>query len=402
MAKRRSTIGKKGKHGREDIEIAVEKVAERRKKKIMIVAVIVILAIIIVSMFYFFIYLNQDEEKDVLTAETPHKEGFPNEEIIYEFTVYNPSKESDVFSTLVSGLPSDWVVSLPSPISLEGKKLKHEQFSIKPSAETALNKTYSFLLEVTSGNTQQTYTVKYSLTIYFTTYGVELLCYNNSHYADPGRSTYYAIMVKNTGNNLDTITVSYQESHLPNNWSISFDINSINVTGLGTEVIICNITTHSDTPKGRYDIDIIATSSSGKNASIRVNTSLIKDFEEKMLEINDKARVNYIGALTDGMIFDTSYFEVANNSDYPKTEDFSMRSFYEPLGMFVGDSDPDPSDKYGGMIEGFWKGVIGMKMNETKVVRIPPEMAYTKPGYEEHALYGKTLIFEITVVSIDS
>jgi FKBP-type peptidyl-prolyl cis-trans isomerase 2 len=79
-----------------------------------------------------------------------------------------------------------------------------------------------------------------------------------------------------------------------------------------------------------------------------------------------------------------------------------MRSFYEPLKMFVGDTDPDPSDDYGGMIEGFWEGVIGMKMNETKVVRIPPEKAYTRPGYESHALYGKTLIFEITVVSIDN
>jgi hypothetical protein len=402
VEKRRNTIGKKGKHGREDFEIPVEKVAERRKKKIMIVAVVVILAIIIASLFFFFIMLQQeDEEKDVLTADTPHNEGFPNEEIIYEFTVYNPSKESDVFSPLVSGLPSDWVVSLPSPISLEGKKLKHEEFSITPSS-TALNKTYSFLLNITSGNTQQTYTVKYSLTIYFTSYGVELLCYNNSHDADPGRSTYYAIMVKNTGNQLDKITLSYKESHLPNNWSISFDINAINVTGLGTEVIICNITTHSNTPKGRYDIDIIATSSSGKNASIRVNTSLVKDFKEKMLEIGDKDQVNYIGILTDGMIFDTSYFEVANNSDYPKTEDFTMRSFYEPLKMFVGDTDPDPSDDYGGMIEGFWEGVIGMKMNETKVVRIPPEKAYTRPGYESHALYGKTLIFEITVVSIDN
>ncbi len=70
--------------------------------------------------------------------------------------------------------------------------------------------------------------------------------------------------------------------------------------------------------------------------------------------------------------------------------------------MYVNDTDPDKSDEYGILIEGFWKGVIGMKANETKMVRIPPEKAYTKPGFESHALYGKELIFEITVASIDN
>jgi hypothetical protein len=395
MAKRRSTIGKKGKHGREDFEIAIEKVAERRKKKILMVAVIVvILVIIIASLYYFFIYLNGDEEeKDVLTTDTPHNGGFPNEEIIYEFTVYNPSKESDVFSPLVLDLPSDWVVSLPSPIPLDSNELKHEQFSIKPSALTALNKTYPFLLKVTSGNTQQTYTVEYSLTIYLTSYGVELLCYNNSHHADPGRSTHYAIVVKNTNNNLDTITLSYNEAHLPNNWSISFEFNPINVTGLSAEVVICNITTHSNTSKGRYDIDIIATSSGGESASVRVNTSLIKDFEDEITKSGDKVQVNYIGTFTDGVIFDTSFFDVANNSDYPKVEDFVIRASYEPLKVYVGAEDPDESDQYIQVIPGFWEAVPGMKVDETKVVRIPSEKGYGD---------GMTRIFEITVVSIDN
>jgi hypothetical protein len=395
MAKRRSTIGKKGKHGREDFEIAIEKVAERRKKKILMVAVVVVISVIIIaSLYYFFIYLNQDEEeKDVLTTDTPHNKGFPNEEIIYEFTVYNPSKESDVFSPLVSGLPSDWNMSLPSTIPLESKEFKQEQFSVTPLPKTAINKTYLFLLNVTSGNTQQTHTVEYTLTIYQASYGVELLCYNNSHDADPGRSTHYAIVVKNTGNGLDAMTLTYNESHLPNNWGVSFELNPVNVPGLSAEVVICNITTFSNTSKGRYDIDISATSGDGKSATIRVNTSLIKDFGEEIVKSGDKVQVNYIGTFTDGVIFDTSYFEVANNSDYPKTEGFTLRPTYEPLKMYIGPSDPEPEDDYIQVIPGFWEGALGMKVDETKVVRVPSEK-----GYRD----GKTRIFEITLVGINN
>lgn len=400
MAKRRSTIGKKGKHGREGIGIVIDKAARRRKKRLMIiVTVIVILALILASVYYFFIYLPKPEkEKEVLTTDTQHNEGYPNDQILFGFTLYNPDKEPDVFSPLVSGLPSDWEMSLPNTVTVESKRSKDEDFSITPSPKTALNRTYSFMLNVTSGNTQHTYTLEYQLTVLQALYGVELLCYNNSHHADPGRSTYYAITVKNIGNAEDTITLSYNESHLPNNWSISFESVTLDIPGLSSEVVICNITTFSNSSKGRYDIDIIATSSSGKIAKIWLNTSLIKDFGDETVKSGDKIQVNYIGTLTDGVIFDTSYFEVANNSDYPKSETFSMRHSYEPLKVQVSDSDPDENDHYTTVIVGFREGVIGMKVDETNVVRIPPEKGYTN---EIHHLYGLTLIFEITIVSID-
>jgi flagellar basal body-associated protein FliL len=511
MAKRRSDIGKKGKHGREGFEIDLAETTKRSKKTLLImVTIIVVIVLILASLYYFFIYSEEpEEEKEVLTTDSLHEGGYPNETVVFMFTIYNPKDEDDVFGPMVSGLPSDWEVDMPSTIPLEGKKSKEEQFSIRPSLATGLNRTYHFILNVTSANTQRTYTLEFEITVFellidveitsdahhkavypngnisynFTiynpndfvdvfwpsifglpsdweitipnnvsvggnttnedqfflvpssetalnetysfwlsvtsghtqrpyfyqynltvsqTYGFELLCYNNSHDADPGRSTYYAITVNNTGNGEETFTISYNESHLPNNWSISFDFDSLNISGLSSAVVICNITTFSNTSKGRYDIDIIVTSSSGGSASIMVNTSLIKDFEEETLEIGDKAQVNYTGTLTDGVIFDTSHFDVANNSDYPKFEDFSIRPSYSPLKMFVNGTDSDESDDYGVLIEGFWEGVIGMKVNETKVIRIPPEKAYTKPGWESHVLYGKTLIFEATLVSIDN
>lgn len=508
MAKRRSAVGKKGKHSRSGAALVSELPEKRRKKMLLtIIVVAVILTVALASLLYFFILDTQsDEKKDVLTTDTSYGEGYPEEEINFTFTVHNPDEETDTFSPLVSGLPYDWEVSMPNTITVKGGKSIDQKFTIIPTKKTAMNKTYSFMLNVTSRNTQHTYTLEYKLTIFkfffdiqvstdtpngegypnenitfnftiynpnkesdnFTAnttgllydwkifkpsnisvdsnetkqfefhvvpslasaknftypfmlklisentklpyiliynltiyryYGIGLICYNNSHDADPGRSTYYAIVVKNTGNGEDNITLSYNESHLPINWDISFEFDSIELPAFGSEVVICNITTDQNTAKGRYDIDIIASGGGELRTSVRLNTSLIKDFGDEISALGDKVQVDYTGTLIDGVIFDTSHSYVAHNSDYPKTEDFSVRPSYSPLKVFVNATDTDPTDDYTQVIEGFWEGIIGMKVDETKVVRIPPEKAYNQEG---HPLYDKTLIFEITLVSIDS
>lgn len=502
MAKRRSEIGKKGKHGREGLEIDIEGMARRRKKTIlMVVAVMVVIILILASLYYIFIFNKEpeEEEKEIFTTDTPHNGVYPNETVTYRFTIYNPEDEDDIFAPILLGLPSDWEIQLPTTVHVKGKESKIQEFTIKPSLATGLNRTYPFTLNVTSANTQITYTLKYQITVFkplvdvelssdtqhketypseyvnfnvtiynpnnfvdiFTPsifgmpsdwkvtlpdnitvnenntnetqffvvpskstlnktysfqlnvtsgtthrpysykfnltvlqiYGVELLCYNNSHDADPGRPTYYAILVKNTGNGEDTISVSYNSSHLPANWSISFEFNSMDLTAFDSKVVICTVNTHSNTSKGRYDIDIIGTSSSGRKGTTRVNTSLIKDFDEVTAVIGDLVQVDYIGTYTDGGIFDTSISEVANNNDYPKGEDFHLRSSYAPLKTYVGPSDPDTSDEYIEVITGFWEGIVGMKVNETNVVRLPSEKGYND---------GKVRIFEITLISIDN
>lgn len=405
MAKRRAAMGKKGKHSRDGLILSKEfPERKRRKKRLAIITVIImVLAVILASLLY--IYFQDTEtkkEKDVLSTDTPHSGGNPNEGISFSFTIYNPDKEPDRFSPLISGLPPSWTITLPDTISVEGKETIEKEFTITPAPTNALNKTYPFMLNLTSRNTQHTYTLEYELTIFHTVWGIEISCYNNSHHADPGRPTYYAIIVKNTGNGNDTVDMSYNESQLPKNWTLSFEFDQLDIPVISSRVVICEITTHEDTPKGRYDIDIYATSLNDDRVSVRVNTSLIKDFDDRTAIHEDLAQVNYIGTLTDGLIFDTSIFEIANNSDYPKGGDFNFRGeeSYMPLKMYVGGPDPDTGDLYGDLIDGFWEGVIGMKANETKVVRIPPEKGYYK--FPEHGLYGKTLIFEITLVSIDS
>jgi FKBP-type peptidyl-prolyl cis-trans isomerase 2 len=84
----------------------------------------------------------------------------------------------------------------------------------------------------------------------------------------------------------------------------------------------------------------------------------------------DSVKVNYIGRLDDGRVFDTSLWDVASNDAlYPKSLSFNLRaqSAYTPLQFTVG---------AGQMITGFDQGVLGMSVDETKVITVPPDEGY--------------------------
>ena len=81
-----------------------------------------------------------------------------------------------------------------------------------------------------------------------------------------------------------------------------------------------------------------------------------------LVEVGDTVSVNYIGALEDGTIFDTSYEETAKQAGL-----YNPQRSYEPLVFNVG---------AGQMIQGFDEGVQGMSKGEEKEIRIPPEKGY--------------------------
>lgn len=84
--------------------------------------------------------------------------------------------------------------------------------------------------------------------------------------------------------------------------------------------------------------------------------------------------LNYIGMFEDGRVFDTSIYSVAENDAlYPKSFSFSMRdpSSYAPFEMTAG-----LYGESGGTIKGFALGVIGMKLNEKRLVTVAPEDGY--------------------------
>lgn len=150
------------------------------------------------------------------------------------------------------------------------------------------------------------------------------------------------------------------------------------------------------------------------------------------VEAGDTVHVDYVGRLEDGTVFDTSIEEVAVEAGI-----YVEGREYSPLTFEAG---------AGGMIKGFDEGVIGMKVGEEKTLEIPPEEAYgeydeaniqaipleelglPEPPVEgqklmtmygtrvtvlevndthatidfNHELAGKTLIFDVTLVSIES
>jgi len=152
---------------------------------------------------------------------------------------------------------------------------------------------------------------------------------------------------------------------------------------------------------------------------------------QKTVESGITVTVDYVGKLQDGTVFDTSIESIAKESGKYS----SGRNYNEWLTFTAG---------AGQMIAGFDQGVIGMKVGETKTVEIEPKDAYGEwdekklitmpkkdiPDAEQykvgmqvmssygqvfkvhevqkndiifdanHELAGKTLIFDITVKSI--
>jgi FKBP-type peptidyl-prolyl cis-trans isomerase 2 len=83
----------------------------------------------------------------------------------------------------------------------------------------------------------------------------------------------------------------------------------------------------------------------------------------------DTIRVNYLGTLADGKVFDTSLEDEAKKANVYQTA-----RTYEPLRFTVGQ---------GQMIAGFDKAVVGMKVGETKTFTIPAKEAYGEKTIEE-------------------
>jgi len=87
----------------------------------------------------------------------------------------------------------------------------------------------------------------------------------------------------------------------------------------------------------------------------------------------DSVGLNYVGTLADGRVFDTSLSGVAyDDVSYPKSLTFSHRenTSYTVFTMTAG--------KYGagGTIKGFALSVIGMHVNETKLIEVQPADGY--------------------------
>lgn len=98
----------------------------------------------------------------------------------------------------------------------------------------------------------------------------------------------------------------------------------------------------------------------------------------------DTVSVHYIGKFPGGKVFDTSM-----KAEAIKAGLFSPARDYKPLQVVLGQHQ---------VISGFEEALLGMKVNETKEVTLPPERAYGKSG--RHPMAGKTLQFKLLVTNI--
>ena len=105
----------------------------------------------------------------------------------------------------------------------------------------------------------------------------------------------------------------------------------------------------------------------------------------KIATLGDTVAVDYVGKLEDGTIFDSSIKEMAQ-----KSSNFSEGRTYEPYILQLKEN--------GGSIEGFWKGVIDMKVGDKKTVTIPPEQGYGKDWINEGERIVDPAIFADTIV----
>jgi FKBP-type peptidyl-prolyl cis-trans isomerase 2 len=98
----------------------------------------------------------------------------------------------------------------------------------------------------------------------------------------------------------------------------------------------------------------------------------------------DTISVHYLGKFPGGKVFDTSM-----KAEAVKAGLFSPARDYKPLQVVLGAHQ---------VISGFEEALVGMKVNETKEVTLPPEKAYGKVG--RHPMAGKTLQFRLLITNI--
>ena len=107
-----------------------------------------------------------------------------------------------------------------------------------------------------------------------------------------------------------------------------------------------------------------------------------------VVAVGDNVTVNYIGMFgsgpQQGRVFDTSIASVAaDKSVYPKSLEYSPRnaSGYTPLPVHVGPNTPSSGynlsgQTYLGVVPGFWEGLVGLQVNQTRWVTIPEHLGY--------------------------
>ena len=213
---------------------------------------------------------------------------------------------------------------------------------------------------------------------------VSLNCYNDDHTVTPNGTTQFVFVLENTADSDDRNFINLAVTEQPEGWNVRIDQETSMLYKGGREIRFLTVTGPEGIDSGSFTIELTATSLTfgGDSDSDKVRVRPIPQTSNKVVESGDNLITNYVGYLADGKIFDTSVESVAK-SGVPKTSDFQVRDSYSEFGFTADNGD---------VIPGFDAGVMGMSLHETKIIIVPPDQGYTQEG---HALYGKTLYFEL-------
>lgn len=115
---------------------------------------------------------------------------------------------------------------------------------------------------------------------------------------------------------------------------------------------------------------------------------IIVEGEGEGAVLGNVVTVNYVGALPDGTVFDTSVAEVAQEAGL-----YNEQQTYQPFVFTLGSDE---------VISGWNVAVTGMKKGEVSQVAIPASYAYGETGVPGVIPANSPILFQIQVLDISS
>ena len=223
-------------------------------------------------------------------------------------------------------------------------------------------------------------------------------------------SNHVAIGIANLGNRSVDFNASFDQDHPMHflDYSYDFDVTEnsskveFDLVPDTIRILILEINSTSD-----FNSAVISANMNWDGGSSSKSISLYFNYVAKgeSVEIGDTTYSYYSGFLErNGKLFDTNIEDVWDNYGYfwKETADANPHTATLQAQNVGCNGTEDPSEDCDGsrqMILGFDQGMVGMYVNQTLYVVIPPEDAYGKTG--SSALAGETLIFSIRIVSVE-
>jgi len=136
-----------------------------------------------------------------------------------------------------------------------------------------------------------------------------------------------------------------------------------------------------------------------------------ESLQDPTVSQGDFVELYYIGYLSNGTVFDSSFQDTQNVTSDMSLDDIQNYTL-EPLKAYIGDDSPTAypdgwTQRDYSVVEGFWKGLLGMEEEDTRIIGpIPPSEAYGLPvnaniSFRTASLTGTELPFKIVNLSDD-